>query len=119
MKYALLSLFLILASTKVQALSLDNSDIRLLCPVRGQIEVILHRYEHTQESWGTDHFETGGGHARKGSLLLFQFANMDEMIFNHKTGNFYYWYADHQRLVSCRLLSLKNLYPVDIPYYRE
>lgn len=115
------SLFILLIFTTIasHAFPLDNADIRLLCPQRGQVEVILHRYEHTQESWGKDNFETGGGHSRKGSLLMIQFANMDQMLYEQKTGSFSFWYAEERRLVSCRLLSLTSTYPIDIPYFRE
>ena len=101
------------------ALSLENSAIRLFCPMRGQIEVILHRYEHSQESWGGNQFETGAGHFRKGSLLIFPVANLDQMIFNQTTGQFSFWYADSEKLVRCRLITLTNTYPVDIPYFRN
>ncbi|MEB4676107.1 hypothetical protein MXL54_15165 [Enterobacteriaceae bacterium G50] len=119
MKFFLFAFSLIFIVTDVHALSLDNADIRLMCPQRGQIEVILHRYEHTQESWGKDNFETGGGHSRKGPLLLIQFANLDQMIFNQTNRSFSYWYADDRKLVNCRLLSLTGTFPINIPYYRE
>lgn len=106
-------------SSASNAFSLENTDIRLLCPQRGQIEVILHRYEHTQESWGNNQFETGGGHSHRGPLLMIQFANLDQMLFNQTTGNFSYWYADKQKLVNCQLLGITNTYPINIPFYRE
>ena len=58
MKYVVLLALSLFTSLSGWAFSLDNADIRLLCPQRGQIEVILHRYEHTQQSWGQHHFET-------------------------------------------------------------
>lgn len=119
MKFFLFAFSLIFIVTDAHALQLDNADIRLMCPQRGQIEVILHRYEHTQESWGRDNFETGGGHSRKGPLLLIQFANLDQMIFDQTNGSFSYWYADDRKLVNCRLLSLTGTFPINIPYYRE
>lgn len=57
MKYVVLLALSLFTSLSGWAFSLDNADIRLLCPQRGQIEVILHRYEHTQQSWGQHHFE--------------------------------------------------------------
>ncbi len=66
MKYVVLLALSLFTSLSGWAFSLDNADIRLLCPQRGQIEVILHRYEHTQQSRGQHHFETGGGHVRQG-----------------------------------------------------
>lgn len=119
MKYVITLALVFFYSATSYALSLENSDIRLLCPVRGQIEIILHRYEHSQESWGINQFETGGGHFQKGPLLMFQFANLDQMVFNQTTGHFSFWYADREELVGCSLISLRNTYPVDIPYFRD
>ncbi|HDG5264516.1 TPA: hypothetical protein PCH90_002962 [Klebsiella pneumoniae] len=119
MKYVVLLALSLFTSLSGWAFSLDNADIRLLCPQRGQIEVILHRYEHTQQSWGQHHFETGDGHVRQGPLLVIPFANLDQMIYHQTTGEFAYWYAETEKLVRCRLLSLTTTYPVDIPYYRE
>ncbi len=119
MKHGLIFALLLFLAKPSFAFSLDNSDIKLFCPQRGQIEVILHRYEHTQESWDKDQFETGGGHSRKGPLLMIEFANLDQMIYNQASGVFSYWYAEQRRLVQCRLLSMTNLFPVDIPYYHE
>ena len=62
---------------------------------------------------------TGGGHVRQGPLLVIPFANLDQMIYHQTTGEFAYWYAETEKLVRCRLLSLTTTYPVDIPYYRE
>jgi hypothetical protein len=119
MKYVITLVLVFFYSVAANALSLEKSDIKLLCPMRGQIEVILHRYEHSQESWGVNKFETGGGHFRKGPLLTFQFANLDQMIFNQNTGQFSFWYADSKKLVGCSLIRLRNTFPVDIPYFRD
>lgn len=113
--------FLILISftTKSFAFHLDDSDIKLLCPFRGQIEIILHHYGHTQESWGEREFETGGGHSIKGPVLMVQFANLDEFIFNKATGVFSFWYADKKQLVNCQPLKIGKNHQVNINYYRE
>ena len=55
----------------------------------------------------------------KRQLLVIPFANLDQMIYHQTTGEFAYWYAETEKLVRCRLLSLTTTYPVDIPYYRE
>ncbi len=55
----------------------------------------------------------------EGPLLVIPFANLDQMIYHQTTGEFAYWYAETEKLVRCRLLSLTTTYPVDIPYYRE
>ncbi|HEC2037733.1 TPA: hypothetical protein R1888_004818 [Klebsiella oxytoca] len=119
MKYVITFALALFYSVAAYALYLEKSDIRLFCPLRGQIEVILHRYEHSQESWGVNQFETGGGHFRKGPLFMFQFANLDQMVFNQNTGQFSFWYADSKKLVGCSLIRLTNTYPVDIPYFRD
>lgn len=119
MKNVSIFALLMFITTSSHAFSLENSAIKLLCPQRGEIEVILHRYEHTQEKWGKDHFESGGGHYRKGTLLMIPFANQDQMLFNQSGGKFYFWYADKKALVKCQLLSLTNTYPVDVPYFRD
>lgn len=118
MKKYLIFYFLIFTATS-HAFSLEGSDIRLLCPQRGQVEVILHRYEHTQESWGKNHFETGAGHQRHGPLLIFPFANLDKMIYNQEIKIFSFWYEEEQELVRCTLLGITNTSPVILPYFRE
>lgn len=118
MKKFLLLFLLLTLSRSGFAFSMDNADFTLLCPQRGQMRVILHRYDHTQVSWGPDHFETGGGHTRKGSLVIFEFANLDQMIYDQASGNVAFWYADQARLVHCQVLNIRNTWPVDIPYYR-
>ncbi|NEG58176.1 hypothetical protein [Pantoea agglomerans] len=119
MKNVITFVFLMFVTASSNAFSLDNSDIRLLCPQRGQVEVVLHRYQHTQESWGNSQFETGGGHSRAGQWLIIEFANMDQMIYNQATRKFSYWYADTEQMVNCQLLSVTDTHPVNIPYYRE
>lgn len=118
MKYVVLLALSLFTSLSGWAFSLDNADIRLLCPQRGQIEVILHRYEHTQQSRGSITLKPAAlTFARP--LLVIPFANLDQMIYHQTTGEFAYWYAETEKLVRCRLLSLTTTYPVDIPYYRE
>jgi hypothetical protein len=119
MRYVLTFVLLCILTSPSFAFSLENSVINLRCPQRGQIEVILHRYEHTQESWGKDNFETGGGHLRKGSLLIVEFANLDKMIYDQSTSQFFFHYAEQRKLVQCQLLSITNTYPINTPYYRE
>lgn len=50
MKKFLLLFLLLTLSRAGFAFPMDNADLTLLCPQRGQVRVILHRYEHTQES---------------------------------------------------------------------
>lgn len=119
MRFFLTFAFLWILTSPSFAFSLENSVIRLRCPLRGQIEVILHRYEHTQEAWGENNFETGGGHLRKGSLLIVEFANLDKMIYDQAREAFYFHYEEHRKLVQCQLLGITNTFPVNTPYYRE
>lgn len=118
MKYVVLLALSLFTSLSGWAFSLDNADIRLLCPQRGQIEVILHRYEHTQQSRGSITLKPAAATFAR-PLLVIPFANLDQMIYHQTTGEFAYWYAETEKLVRCRLLSLTTTYPVDIPYYRE
>ncbi|MDQ5647776.1 hypothetical protein ACHFJ3_07365 [Klebsiella pneumoniae] len=112
-------LFFLFTSLVTSAFSLDGSQITLTCPQRGRVEVILHRYEHTQESWGKDQFETGGGYSPKGALLIFKFANLDSLFFNKNNGIYYFWYADKNLFVQCELMSIKTTHPANVPYYKE
>lgn len=119
MKTFLLVMLLLVLPRLALALSLDNSILLLGCPGRGSIEVILHRYEHTQEAWGQGQFETGGGYIKRAGLVVFPFANLDRLIYDQSTASFGFWYAREERFVRCQLLSLRNTYPADIPYFRE
>lgn len=119
MRYVLTFALLWMFTSPSFAFSLENAVINLHCPQRGQIEVILHRYEHTQESWGKDNFETGGGHLRRGSLLIVEFANLDKMIYDQATNHFFFHYAEQRQLVACQLMSMTTSFPIDTPYYRD
>ncbi|CCJ75341.1 hypothetical protein ACOZ06_004318 [Cronobacter muytjensii] len=119
MKTFLLVVVLALIPRLAYAFAFDNSVLMLRCPGRGSIEVILHRYEHTQEAWGNDEFETGGGHMKRGSLVIFQFANLDRMIYDQMTQSFGFWYAREAQFVHCQLQSIRNAWPVDLPYFHE
>ncbi|NCH96526.1 hypothetical protein [Cronobacter dublinensis] len=119
MKTFLLVVVLALTPHLAQAFAFDNSMLMLRCPGRGSIEVILHRYEHTQEAWGNEEFETGGGQIRRGNVVIFPFANLDRMIYDQMTHAFGFWYAREARFVRCQLQSIRNAWPVDIPYFRE
>ncbi|NHV08613.1 hypothetical protein G9X43_06215 [Cronobacter turicensis] len=119
MKTLLLVVLLAIFPPFAFALDVNNSMLMLRCPGRETIEVILHRYEHTQEAWGRDHFETGGGRTQRGSLVIFPFANLDSMVYDQMTQSFGFWYQREARFVHCQLLSLRNAWPVDLPVFRE
>ncbi|EFC1638520.1 hypothetical protein F6T13_03420 [Escherichia coli] len=109
-------LFIIFIPSVADAFSFDSSIINLKCPGRGTIEIILHRYEHTQESWGEGNFETGSGYSHEGALFIFDFANQDKMIYNRAENSFAFWYESSRKLVNCNLITLKSTYPVNLPY---
>ncbi|EKM6346202.1 hypothetical protein PU707_003917 [Cronobacter sakazakii] len=119
MKKLLLVALLALFPAFAYPFAFDNSVLMLRCPGRETIEVILHRYEHTQEAWGRDHFETGGGRTQRGSLVIFPFTNLDSMVYDQMTQSFGFWYQREARFVHCQLLSLRNAWPVDLPVFRE
>ncbi|WP_105607835.1 hypothetical protein [Cronobacter sakazakii] len=119
MKKLLLVALLALFPAFAYPFAFDNSVLMLRCPGRETIEVILHRYEHTQEAWARDHFETGGGRTQRGSLVIFPFANLDSMVYDQMTQSFGFWYQREARFVHCQLLSLRNAWPVDLPVFRE
>ncbi|AUX93540.1 hypothetical protein [Mixta gaviniae] len=119
MKKRLCWLTLFVASNSIAAFPLDSTQLTLDCPARGRVEVMLHRYEHTEELWGKGQFETGSGHTRKGPLLMLTFANLDRMVYDQRTDAFLFWYAGSKTFVKCRLLSQRNTAPVEVPYFSE
>ena len=119
MRKVILVLHLLFATPLTWAINIDDAYISLQCPLRGNIEVILHHYLHTQERWGKDEFETGGGHMIDGSKSIFEFANLDQMIYDRNSGSFIFWYQDQQKFVRCQLLGLRNNYPVPLSIIHE
>lgn len=119
MRVLLVFMILICLVKDAYSFSLDGSDIILKCPQRGKVEVILHRYEHTQESWGTDYFETGAGHLRHAGFLIFEFANLDKLFYEKKSKKFFFWYEENKSFFSCKRLSITRTFPINIPYYAE
>lgn len=107
--------FALLLPNMVSAFSIDSSIIKLECPNRGAVEVMLHRYSHTQERWGKDNFETGAVFLHIGKLFLFEFANQDMMIYSRSEKTFKFWYKDARALVNCKLLSINETYPITLP----
>ncbi|MEB4673798.1 hypothetical protein MXL54_03315 [Enterobacteriaceae bacterium G50] len=119
MRKLVLLLNLLFVTPFVRAINIDDAFISLQCPLRGNVEVILHHYLHTQERWGKDEFETGGGHIIEGSKTIFEFANLDQMIYDRNSGSFMFWYQDLHKLVRCQLLGLGDNYPVPLPIIHE
>lgn len=119
MRKIFLLLNLLLASPLALAININDAFISLQCPLRGHIEVILHHYLHTQERWGKDEFETGGGHTIDGSKTIFEFANLDQMIYDQNSGRFIFWYQDERKIVQCQLLGLRDNYSVPLPVIHE
>lgn len=71
-----LLVFALLIPFHALSLNFSSTFLRLNCPQRGLVEVILHVYDHTQERW-RGHFETGAGHKRAGDTEMIPFANGD------------------------------------------
>ena len=96
----------------LQTFALNNSStfLRLNCPQRGLVEVILHVYDHTQEKW-QNNFETGAGHKRSGDMELIPFANGDILFHSVSTDAFSYLYSGEEKLYRCLKLDERPLYP--------
>lgn len=95
-----------------RALCLDFSStvLRLNCPERGLVEVILHVYGHTQEKW-QGNFETGAGHKRAGDTEIIPFANGDILFHSIKNDTFRYWYDGESSLRYCAKLDERPVFP--------
>lgn len=106
----LLQLLFLLFSFHASALNFSSTVLRLNCPERGLIEIILHVYEHTQEAW-TGNFETGAGHQRIGDIEMVPFANGDTLIHQVSTDSFGYVYNGEERLKHCVKLDEQAVYP--------
>lgn len=107
-----LKLYFLLVIIPFQAFSLNFSStiLKLNCPERGLVEVILHVYGHTQEAW-RDNFETGAGHKRVGDIEIIPFANSDILLHRVSTDTFAYIYDGEERVKHCIKLNEKAIYP--------
>lgn len=107
-----LKLFFILVIIPCQsyALNFSSTILKLNCPERGLVEVILHVYEHTQQSW-KGHFETGTGHKRVGDIEIIPFANGDTLLHRISTDTFGYVYYGEERVKHCLKLDERPVYP--------
>lgn len=105
-----LVIFLTILPLQVLALNFSSTVLKLNCPERGSVEVILHVYEHTQESW-KDNFETGAGHKRSGDIEIIPFANGDTLLHRISTDSFGYIYKGEGHFKQCVKLDERKIYP--------
>lgn len=106
------NIFLILLVMPFQVFSLNYSStgLKLNCPGRGYVYVILHVYGHTQEAW-EDNFETGAGHRRVGDVEMIPFTNKDILLHRISTDSFGYIYKGEGRYIQCIKLSERPVHP--------
>lgn len=102
--------YLLFIPLQTFALNYSSTFLRLNCPQRGLVEVILHVYDHTQEKW-QNNFETGAGHKRSGNMELIPFANGDNLFHSVSTDAFSYLYSGEEKLYRCLKLDERPLYP--------
>lgn len=110
MHHMKLAVFLIIFPFKVLALNFSSTALKLNCPERGIVEVILHVYDHTQEAW-KDNFETGAGHKRSGDIEIIPFANGDTLLHRISTDSFGYVYNGEMGFRHCDKLDERGVYP--------
>lgn len=92
------------------SLNFSSTFLRLNCPERGLVEVILHAYGHTQERW-RGHFETGAGHKRSGDTEMVPFANGDMLFHSISNDAFTYIYDGETTPRYCAKLDERPVYP--------
>ncbi|AUJ81393.1 hypothetical protein CWI88_10225 [Enterobacter cancerogenus] len=97
-------------SCHASSLNFSSTLLRLNCPDRGLVEVILHAYGHTQEKW-QGNFETGAGHKRSGDTEIIPFANGDILFHSISSDAFSYLYDGETRLKRCAKLDERPVYP--------
>jgi hypothetical protein len=91
------------------ALNFSSTFLRLNCPQRGLVEIILHVYDHTQERW-KGNFETGAGHKRSGDTEIIPFANGDTLFHSLSRDSFGYLYAGEDKLSVCAKIDERPVY---------
>lgn len=97
-------------SFHVSSLNFSSTYLRLNCPERGLVDIILHVYDHTQEKW-LGHFETGAGHKRVGDTEIIPFANGDILFHSISRDAFSYLYDGESTLRHCMKLDERPVYP--------
>lgn len=103
-------IFLLFVNIPVHALNFSSTYLKLNCPERGNVEIILHVYNHTQEKW-KDNFETGAGHKSAGNVDIIQFVNGDSLFHDRKNDSFDYVYYGEKHLHHCMKLAERSVYP--------
>ncbi|AFJ45573.1 hypothetical protein [Shimwellia blattae] len=92
------------------ALNFESTDLKLVCPQRGNVEITLHRYNHASEQWGK-HFAVGAGHTRHGDLEFVRFTNGDVFIHLNATDEYLFRYAGQNKSFHCRKISERPATP--------
>ncbi|QLP24748.1 hypothetical protein [Enterobacter roggenkampii] len=105
-----LLVFALLIPFHALSLNFSSTFLRLNCPQKGLVEVILHVYDHTQERW-RGHFETGAGHKRAGDTEMIPFANGDILFHSVSSDAFSYLYDGETILRHCVKLDERPVYP--------
>lgn len=116
MKIILCSLFLL--SQGVSADNLSSLYLSLWCQDRGSVEVIFHRYQHTDERWDGG-FEIGAGHRKKNNVEFTEFQNGDTLMHSLKNDTYYFRYFDNHLLKRCLVYKRSPVTVVSTPYVRE
>lgn len=110
LRYYILFAMLTLMTLKAHALNFMGTRLVLNCPERGNVEVVLHVYGHTQEKWNGN-FETGAGHKTVGNTDIIQFVNGDTILYDRKSDTYNYAYIGKAPLRHCLKLSESKTYP--------
>lgn len=106
----MLWMILITLALEVRALNFSSTFLLLNCQGRGNIQVLLHAYGHTQEQW-EDNFETGAGHKSSGNVDIIQFVNGDALLHDRRYESYSYVYLGTGSLHHCVKLTERALYP--------
>ena len=110
MFFRLFFCFIFFVPLHASSLNFSSTLLRLNCPDRGVVEVILHLYGHTQEKW-QGNFETGAGHKRSGDTEIIPFANGDILFHSVSSDAFSYLYDGESMLRHCAKLDERPVYP--------
>ena len=110
MRFRFLLCFILFVPLHVSSLNFSSTLLRLNCPDRGLVEVILHLYGHTQEKW-RGNFETGAGHKRSGDMEMIPFANGDILFHSVAGDEFSYLYDGEPPVRRCAKLDERPVYP--------
>lgn len=98
-------------SSPSNALNFNSTDLKLVCPQRGVVEVTLHLFGHVSELWDKN-YEIGAGHVESGNMDIIRFVNGDVLFHNKRTEGMFYHYYDNPGVISCSVLSENPVHPL-------